>query len=149
MLVLLSIWLNFWLALFYRVLFMLYFFSKVVDNLDSSRIVYRKNRPLVSGFKNVFFISPGDILELFFAKRGSMYMFEGLCLAIRKNFLQDPNTSLVLRNFIYNVGVECIFSYYYNRVYLLRINDFKRKFGFQRKSKLYFLRESLHLQTQV
>jgi ribosomal protein L19 len=128
---------------------MLYFSSKILKKNLRFGIEFRKSRPKIKGFKYAFFVYSGDILEIFFAKRGSIYTFEGICLAVKKKNFLNVNASIILRNFIYKVGIECIFSYYYNRIYFLRINDYKRKFDSQRKSKLYFLRRSLNLKTRV
>lgn len=78
-----------------------------------------------------------------------MYTFEGICLAVRRKFLKDLNSAIVLRNSISGVCIECIFSYYYNRIYNVEINDYKRKFDKQRKSKLYFLRRLSNAEIKV
>lgn len=128
---------------------MQYFSVKIIKKNTRFGIDFRKSRPKINGFKSIFFVYAGDILEVFFSKRGSIFTFEGICLAIKKKNFLNINASIVLRNFIHKVGIECIFSYYYNRIYFLRINDYKRKFDSQRKSKLYFLRRSLNLKTKV
>ena len=120
-----------------------------VQNVERVRLVLRQRRTLAPGFRNAFFVSSGDILEVFFAKKGSIFMFEGICLAVRRKLFKNPNTSLVLRNSIFGVGIECTFSYFYNRVYFFKINDYKRKFSFIRKAKLFFLRKSARLDTKV
>jgi len=100
-------------------------------------------RGLVDGFRNVFYIFSGDILEVFFFKQGLPFIFEGTCLGINSKKLHKPDSSFILRNFVHNVGVECIFSYFYNRLYFLRVLDYKKSsFSFGR-SKLFFLRMGL------
>jgi ribosomal protein L19 len=128
---------------------MLYFSVKIFKKISRFGIAFRKARPKVNGFKNAFFVYSGDVLEVFFSKRGSIFTFEGICLAIKKKNFLNVNASIVLRNFIHKVGIQCIFSYYYNRIYFFKINDYKRKFDSQRKAKLYFLSRSLNYKTRV
>lgn len=107
------------------------------------------SRALVNGFKNVFRFFPGDVLELFFFYGGSSYTFEGICLGLKRKKLVCADSMFTVRNFVQKVGVECIFSYFYNRLYMLRLNDYKEKtFNFSR-SKYFFLRERLQESTTV
>lgn len=124
---------------------MLYFTPKVVHSLDFERLdlLSRHDRIKVVGFKNAFFIYPGDVLEIFFIKRGTLFKFEGFCLALKKKFFKDPNTSVLLRTHVQGIGIECIFSYFYNRAYNFTFQDFKRKFDTKKKAKLYFLRATV------
>ena len=50
----------------------------------------------------------------------------------------------MLRNIILGVGVEVTLSYYLNRIFFLKISDFKRKFFLYKKSKLYYIRIQLN-----
>ena len=121
------------------------YFSTISNYVDISRIKIfeRRNRISVSGLPNSLIIASGDILEVFFLIKGLVYVFEGLCLSVKQRGYLNPNMTCLLRNFIQNVGIECNFCFFYNRIYFLRIHDFKRKFyGFSR-SKLYFLKENL------
>lgn len=97
-------------------------------------------RPLLEGFRGVFTAFVGDVLEVFFFKKGQPFCFVGVCLAIYSKHFSLPETALVLRNFIAGVGVECIFSYFYNRVYFLRIHTHKKLELGRRHSKFFFLR---------
>jgi ribosomal protein L19 len=54
-----------------------------------------------------------------------------------------------VRNFIHQVGIECTFSFFYNRIYSLHVQDYKRKFFVYKKSKLYFLRGKINSNTKV
>lgn len=107
------------------------------------------SRALVYGFRHVFRIYPGDVLEIFFFFKGSSYIFEGVCLGVKRKKLVGADSMFTIRNFIQNVGVECIFSYYYNRLYVLRINDYKEKAFVFSRAKLFFLRQRLQETTTV
>lgn len=99
-----------------------------------------KKRPLLEGFRGVFAAFVGDVLEVFFFKKGQSFSFVGVCLAINCKGFRLPETAIVLRNFIGGVGVECIFSYFYNRVYFLRIHRHKKMELGRSRSKLFFIR---------
>lgn len=123
---------------------MLYFAAKsLVDEFYVQGLFFK--RPLVEGFKGVFAVFAGDVLEVFFFKKGQSFSFEGLCLAVRGKGFKKPDTSLILRNFIYQVGVECLLAYFYNRVYMLRIHDFKKKDYLHPRAKFFFLRRGFVL----
>ena len=47
------------------------------------------------------------------------------------------------------VGVELIISYYLNRIFFLKIMDYKRKRFIYRRSKLFYLRQRLNRATRV
>jgi len=96
-------------------------------------------RGLVNGLVDVHFIMPGDRFEVFFFKKGAPFIFEGLCLAVCRGF-QNVDCTFVLRSFIQRIGVECVFSYYYNRLYLLRMLAYRRENLAFTRSKLFFLR---------
>jgi ribosomal protein L19 len=66
-------------------------------------------RGIVDGFKNAFFIFAGDVLKVFFFKKGSPFIFEGVGLGVNGKRLKRPDSSFVLRNFIQSVGIECFF----------------------------------------
>jgi len=128
---------------------MTYFVPKFTSILNLQQLDFELRRNRTKVFKNASFIYPGDVLEIFFIKQGTLFKFEGLCLSIRKRFFSDPNTSVLLRTNIQNVGIECIFSYFYNRAYNFSFKDFKRKFSTKRRSKLYFLRSLVKLNSQA
>jgi ribosomal protein L19 len=119
---------------------MVYFSLKTVDNnisLLRKGIVERRNRKAVFG--RFFFFKVGDVLEVFFFKSSYVYIFEGICLSIRKKYFVVPDVSIILCNVVQNVFIKCVFSYYYNRIYSLLIKDYKRKLRIYSKSKLFFL----------
>jgi ribosomal protein L19 len=86
-----------------------------------------------------FFV--GDIISICFFKGNEPVVFEGVCLGIRKKKkLFFSNVSFFLRNIILGIGVEVIAAYYYNRLYVLNINNYKRKMKAIRSSRIYFIR---------
>jgi ribosomal protein L19 len=123
-----------------------YFVQKFSSVAKGKNFIKKKN---LIGFNKIFFSLVGDVLEVFFFRKGSAFVFEGICLAVRGKNFKKPGTSLVLRNFINNVGIECSFSYFYNRIYTLRIHDYKRKFFFYNKAKIFFLRNRMNKNTKI
>jgi ribosomal protein L19 len=82
----------------------------------------------------------GDVLGLSVRNRGHIFFFEGLCIALYGK-LFSVEASFILRNVLANVGIEILVSYYYNRVFLFKIQNFKRKKADYLRAKLYYLRE--------
>jgi len=103
----------------------------------------------IQGLKEVRRIYPGDILEIFFFYRGSAYIFEGVCLGLRRKNFFKVDSMLLLRNFVQNIGIEYIFSYFYNRLYFLRIKEYKQKSFVFSRAKFFFLRKRLNQNTKV
>lgn len=103
----------------------------------------------IQGLKQVHCIYPGDILEIFFFYRGSAYIFEGVCLGLRRKNFFKVDSMLLLRNFVQNIGIEYIFSYFYNRLYFLRIKEYKQKSFLFSRAKFFFLRQRLNQNTKV
>jgi ribosomal protein L19 len=91
----------------------------------------------------------GDILGLSFKNKGYSYFFEGLCIAVRKKKVLHPESTLILRNILGTVGIEVSFSYYYNRIFFMRVNNFKRKKLSYTRSKLYYVRHKLNKASRV
>jgi len=91
----------------------------------------------------------GDILGLSFRNKGYTYSFEGLCIKCKKKKGKSPETTLTLRNILGTVGIEVSCSYFYNRLFLMRINNFKRKEAFYTRSKLYYIRHKLNKASRV
>lgn len=114
------------------------FINKVQDNMELRSI----NRPFI--FLNALQFICGDILIVFFWVKGFLYRFEGICIALRKKKFKEPDVCIMLRNIILGVGVEVTLSYYLNRIFFLKISDFKRKFFLYKKSKLYYIRIQLN-----
>jgi len=91
----------------------------------------------------------GDVLGLSFCNKGYSFSFEGLCIAIRKRKVVSPETTFILRNIIAGVGIEVSFSFFYNRVFSLRLNNFKRKKISYVRSKLFYVRHKLSNASRV
>lgn len=91
----------------------------------------------------------GDILEIVFFRKGLPYTFEGICLSIKNKSLQNNNSSFILRNVLSGIGIEYSVSFFYNRMYFLRINDYKKKFHDIHRAKFFFIRERLNRESQV
>ena len=107
-----------------------------------SEILLQKNNSF-----NKFVI--GDILSLSFRHKGLIYFFEGLCIAIKgKNFI-DTETSFIVRNILSDVGIELNCSFFYNRMFSLKINNFKRKKISYPRSKLYYVRNKLNRESRI
>jgi len=120
------------------------------DTIDKKlvNIISRKNRVSVPGFFSLrFFV--GDIIKIICFIRNVPLVFEGVCISISKRKFILPDVSFILRNVILSVGIEINISYYYNRVYTLKLHDFKRKIFFFRRSKLFFLRFRLNKESRV
>jgi ribosomal protein L19 len=112
-------------------------------------IKQRKQRSKVlKGFNAVKFLV-GDILVIVYWKQSIIYRFEGICISIKKNAINSPNVSIILRNVIMGVGLEFTVSYFYNRVYRLSILDYKRKEFIYKKAKLYYLRQKLNKASRI
>ena len=60
-----------------------------------------------------------------------------------------PDVTLILRNIIMKVAIEITVSFFYNRVYKLRFLDYKRKFYFYNKNKIFFIRKRLNKESRV
>jgi ribosomal protein L19 len=73
------------------------------------------------------YIAAGDILSIAFWKEARAYKFEGICLAIKKKSLNLLNTTIILRNVIFRVGIEVTVSFFLHHMYSARILDFRRK----------------------
>jgi ribosomal protein L19 len=109
----------------------------------------RKNRQFIDGFKKVKKFVVGDIIEFVFFYRSVPLIFSGICLAIKKKSFLAPDITVILRNVIMRVGIEVTFSYFHNRVYKLKFLDYKRKFYFFNKNKLYFIRKRLNRESKI
>jgi len=91
----------------------------------------------------------GDILELSFRVKGYNYSFEGLCIKCKKKKGKNPETTLTVRNILGTVGIEISCSYFYNRLFFMRINNFKRKETVYTRSKIYYIRHKLNKASRV
>lgn len=85
----------------------------------------------------------GDVLTVTITKELEGHGFTGICLGIRKASLSSMDTSVILRNVLFGVGVEILFSLFENRAYRIRFEDHLRKGFFYAKSKLFYLRRKV------
>ena len=105
-----------------------------------NHIYMRKHRLKLKGLKNVFIFSVGDILKIIYFRKIYLYIFEGICISIKKKSFLMPNVSFILRNIVLGISIEIIFLFFSNRLYFLKIKDYKRKFNTSHKNKLFYLR---------
>lgn len=84
----------------------------------------------------------GDVVSIFFRDPSFNFFFEGLCLALKKP--QTPEFSFRLQNVVGGSLVELTLSFYYNRVFFFKVNDFKRKKFYYNHSKLFYLNSKSH-----
>ena len=131
-----------------------YFQKKAVLNkknklAPSFFIKQRKNRNFISGSKKYRAFVIGDVIEFLFVFKSVPLLYSGICIAIRKKGFFMPNVTLILRNIIINVAVEVTVSFFYNRLYKLKFLDYKRKFFFFNKNKIYFIRKRLNRESRI
>src|SRR3546814_11097297 len=95
--------------------------------------------------KNNYFnkFTVGDILSLSFRHKGLIYFFEGLCIAIKGEKFVNTETAFIIRNILSDVGIELNCSFFFNRMFSLKLNNFKRKKVFYPLYKLYYVRNKL------
>jgi len=123
-----------------------------VENLmqDKQNFIYnRRHRNLVSGFSKVVCFGVGDILEVIYFKGDIPFIFEGVCIILRKKCLKSPDVTFIIRNVVLGVGIEMGFSYYVNRVYNFTLNDYKRKVNSTRRAKMIYIRNRLNRESRV
>jgi ribosomal protein L19 len=109
----------------------------------------RRNRPLIKGFSKSFIFNAGDILKVIFFRKNYSYVFEGICLGIKKKSFIMPNTSFLLRNIILGISIEMVFLYFSKRLYFLKLQDYKRKFKTTNRNKLFYLRSLRNYKSKV
>jgi hypothetical protein len=96
-----------------------YFFSYTDEslNVESS---------LILGLKNSLRIKVGDMIKIFYSKKGSSFFFEGFCFAIHKRSYLNPDCSFHLINKMGSSIVSFVFSFFYNLVFSFEKVDFKK-----------------------
>lgn len=112
-------------------------------------IKQRKNRSVIKGSKKYKMFLVGDIIEFLFIFKSVPLLFSGICISIKRKSFLVPDVILVLRNVIMKVAIEVNVSFFYNRIYKLRFLDYKRKFYFFNKNKLFFIRKRLNRESKV
>lgn len=112
-------------------------------------IKQRKNRKLIKGSNKYKKFVVGDIIEFLFIFKSVPLLYSGICIAIRKKAFLMPDVTLILRNIIMKVAIEVTVSFFYNRLYKLKFLDYKRKFYFFNKNKIFFIRKRLNRESRV
>jgi ribosomal protein L19 len=112
-------------------------------------IKQRKNRNFIKGSKKYKIFKVGDIIEFLFVFKSVPLLFSGICIAIKKKSFLVPDVTLILRNIIMKVAIEVTVSFFYNRIYKLKFLDYKRKFYFFNKNKIFFIRKRLNRESRV
>lgn len=131
-----------------------YFKKNIALNLNKSHFLkifmsIRKNRLCISLSLNFKKINVGDIIELIFKYKNLPITFSGIIIAIKKKAFKVADVMLIVRNILMKIGIEVMASYYYNRLYRLKILDYKRKAASYVKNKLYFLRWNKNKESKV
>jgi len=96
-----------------------YFFKYNDDFLDDKRSI-------VLGLNNSFPIKVGDVIKIFYSKKGSSFFFEGFCFAVSKRSYLNPDSSFHLISKLGSSIVSFIFSFFYNLVFSFEKIDFKK-----------------------
>jgi len=112
-------------------------------------IKQRKNRTFIKGSKRYKNFLVGDIVEFVFLFKSVPLLYSGICIAIRRKSFLVPDVTLILRNIIMKVAIEVTVSFFYNRIYKLKFLDYKRKFYFFNKNKIFFIRKRLNRESRV
>lgn len=81
----------------------------------------------VPGFASVIIPKAGDVLTVFFSKKGSFFFFEGLCYKVKRKSFLLPDSAFALVNKIKGIIVCYFFSFFYNLIFSLRFSFFKKK----------------------
>jgi ribosomal protein L19 len=118
-------------------------------NVIRNSIYKRKRRERIKGFYKSYHFSVGDIIKVIFLYNNIPIVFTGICIGVKKKGFIRPDTSFILRNVIWRIGIEFIVSYYYNRTFKLEFLDYRRKAFIYRRSKLYYLRHRLNKESKV
>src|ERR1700749_740636 len=123
--------------------------DKLIKLTPAFYIQQRKNRNFIKGSKRYKTFLVGDIIEFLFIYKSVPLLYSGICIAIRKKSFLVPNTTIILRNIIMKVAIEITVSFFYNRLYKLKFLDYKRKFYFFNKNKIFFLRKRLNRESKI
>jgi ribosomal protein L19 len=112
-------------------------------------IKQRKNRNFIKGSRKYKKFVVGDIVEFLFVFKSVPLLYSGICIAIRKKSFLAPDVTLILRNIIMKVAIEVTVSFFYNRLYKLKFLDYKRKFYFFNKNKIFYIRKRVNKESKV
>jgi len=112
-------------------------------------IKQRKNRSFIKGSNKYKKFVVGDIVEFLFVFKSVPLLYSGICIAVRKKSFLMPDVTLILRNIIMKVAIEVTVSFFYNRLYKLKFLDYKRKFYFFNKNKIFFIRQRINKESRI
>lgn len=124
------------------------YFHKLKQKLKNPFFL-RQHRNKIKGLLTSYMFNAGDIVKVVYFRKSYAYVFEGICLGIRKKSFIDPNTSFFLRNIVLGIAIEMIFSYFSKRLYFLKLQDYKRKFASVNRNKIFFLRKKKNQHSNV
>lgn len=119
------------------------------DNEIDFYIKSRKHRAFIKDSLKIRKFLIGDILEFVYNYKNMALTFSGICISLKKKTFVMPDLSLILRNVIIGTGIEVTLSYFYNRGYKMQFLDYRRKFYFFNKNKLYFIRDRVNRESKV
>jgi hypothetical protein len=68
----------------------------------------------------------GDVLKVFFSKKGSSFFFEGLVFSIKGKKFVKPDTSFKVINKLKNYKIAFCFSFFYNLIFSIENMDHKK-----------------------
>ena len=123
----------------------MYFNNNNITNKIEKNKIYINRRKKRNFIENIpsrgKLFTRGDILTINFWFKTFNINFEGICLSLKRKKFKNKNSTLILRNIIFSIGVEFIISYYNNRLFRNTfMSDFKRKNFNYNLAKLYYLR---------
>jgi len=99
---------------------MFYFYAK--NLLPEKKI----NISFIKGLPGFFLPSVGDVLKVFFSKKGSAFFFEGLCFKTKSKHFVLPDSTFSIVNKIKGSSIIFIFSFFYNMVFSIEFSFLKR-----------------------
>jgi hypothetical protein len=96
----------------------------------------KKKLYLIKGFNYLLKPFVGDVLKIFFSRKGAYYFFEGFCFSLtKKQFLSfDSSISLVYK--VKGIYITIVFSFFANLLFAYEKVDFKRFYFFLKRAKL-------------
>ncbi len=125
------------------------YFLHINYSVPTFAIKLAKKKWSVAGLHMVSQFIVGDVVSVVFRNKSFGYSFEGICLGIKKKFLIGPESSFILRNILGGVGIELLISFFYNRIFLLKISSYKRKKLFYGHARIYFIRYKLNKHSRI
>jgi hypothetical protein len=78
----------------------------------------------------------GDVLKVFFSKKGSSFFFEGLVFSLKGKKFVKPDTSFKVINKLKNYKIAFCFSFFYNLIFSIENMDHKKSKTTIKRSKI-------------